>query len=345
MKEPVIYKIRNVVNGKFYVGSTTDTRERFRNHRKMLRGNRHHCRHLQASWNKYGEDCFKFDVQEVVEDATRLWEAEERWLADHFGKDYCYNSGRAPEAPMRGRFGPLHPSYGKSVPQEQKEAISATLKEFYAEDPNNHPRVGKQHTDETKAKISASKKANPVAYWEGKERSQETRQKIGDAQRGKPKGPGRKVSEEGRAKIQAAAAAGHYGHWAGRAHTEESKEKMRRPVYAILPDGSRQDFPGTALAGEELGVPYQMLVRTMKAQKPIAKGKLAGWLFCYADAPVEPPTPVEIPEEFKHLPRTRQGAKDKGEKHYFTGEPCKHGHIAPRLTKGACTACRKAGLA
>ena len=25
--------------------------------------------------------------------------------------------------------------------------------------------------------------------------------------------------------------------------------------------------------------------------------------------------------------------------HYFTGEPCKHGHIAPRKTKGACTEC------
>lgn len=39
------------------------------------------------------------------------------------------------------------------------------------------------------------------------------------------------------------------------------------------------------------------------------------------------------------LPKTRAEAKATGSKHYFTGQPCKHGHIAPRKTKGACTAC------
>lgn len=31
-----------------------------------------------------------------------------------------------------------------------------------------------------------------------------------------------------------------------------------------------------------------------------------------------------------------------GAKYYFTGEPCKHGHVAPRKTKGACLECLKA---
>ena len=39
------------------------------------------------------------------------------------------------------------------------------------------------------------------------------------------------------------------------------------------------------------------------------------------------------------LPKSRAEAKAAGAKHYFTGEPCKHGHIAPRKTKGACTEC------
>jgi len=41
------------------------------------------------------------------------------------------------------------------------------------------------------------------------------------------------------------------------------------------------------------------------------------------------------------LPRTRAEAKASGATHYFTGEPCKHGHIAPRKTKGACVECLK----
>lgn len=40
-------------------------------------------------------------------------------------------------------------------------------------------------------------------------------------------------------------------------------------------------------------------------------------------------------------PKTRKEAKAINSKYYFTGEPCKHGHIAPRKTKGACTECLK----
>jgi 5-methylcytosine-specific restriction endonuclease McrA len=42
-----------------------------------------------------------------------------------------------------------------------------------------------------------------------------------------------------------------------------------------------------------------------------------------------------------NLPKTRAEAKATGAKYYFTGEPCKHGHIAPRKTKGACVECLK----
>jgi len=42
-----------------------------------------------------------------------------------------------------------------------------------------------------------------------------------------------------------------------------------------------------------------------------------------------------------NLPKTRSEAKAQGAKYYFTGEPCKHGHVAPRKTKGACVECLK----
>lgn len=42
-----------------------------------------------------------------------------------------------------------------------------------------------------------------------------------------------------------------------------------------------------------------------------------------------------------NLPKTRADAKAQGAAYYFTGEPCKHGHIAPRKTKGACVECLK----
>lgn len=42
-----------------------------------------------------------------------------------------------------------------------------------------------------------------------------------------------------------------------------------------------------------------------------------------------------------NLPKTRAEAKATGAKYYFTGGPCKHGHIAARKTKGSCVECLK----
>lgn len=188
MKGQFIYKIINQVNDKFYVGSTTNTRERFRTHRNRLRKNRHHSKHLQAAWNKYGEDKFLFKVIETIPEGQSLQEAENKWLAEHVGKDYCYNKSRYSDTPMRGIAKEDHPSFGLSKSQQQREAISASLKEFYAQDITNHPRFGKTHTEETKELIRQKKLANPTRAWLGKERSAETKEKISKAQQGIKKG-------------------------------------------------------------------------------------------------------------------------------------------------------------
>jgi group I intron endonuclease len=276
----VIYKIVNLVNDKFYVGSTTNKKVRFREHRKQLRGNRHHCKHLQAAWNKYGEEKFDFRVVEEVPNEQALHEVEDRWLKEHFGKPHCYNSGAAAVAPWRGVYGAEHFNFGKEMATAQKEQISQTLKDFYAQDYFNHPRVGKQHTEETKAQISASKKANPIAYWEGKERSEETKAKISEAQLGKPKGPGRKVSEAGKAKIRANIEAGRsHMHWLGRTHTEEAKQKMRKRV---LEQTSGQIFDSLTAVLAHYQMTMPTLRRALLAGTPITKGKFAGLLFVYA---------------------------------------------------------------
>lgn len=41
------------------------------------------------------------------------------------------------------------------------------------------------------------------------------------------------------------------------------------------------------------------------------------------------------------LPKTRAEAQATKAQYYFTNKPCKHGHIAPRKTKGACLECLK----
>ena len=281
----VIYKIINLMNGKFYVGSTTNQKVRFRQHRKLLRGNRHHCKHLQAAWNKYGEDKFDFARVEIIPDAESLCAAENVWLLAHVGKDYCYNAGRSAEAPMRGRVGALHPSFGVAVPAEQKEAISKTLKAFYATEGTVHPNAGKVFTAEERAKLSAGRKgkgAGPNHYRHGTTLSAEVREKIGAAQRGVKKAP-RVLTEAGRAKIKAAAAAGHYANFLGKSHTVESKLKMSRPVVATDEAGNSTRFDSITELREVLGLKATTVNRALKSGKPIAKGPQKGWSFKDAD--------------------------------------------------------------
>ena len=45
--------------------------------------------------------------------------------------------------------------------------------------------------------------------------------------------------------------------------------------------------------------------------------------------------------DYSQYPSNRKDAKATGAKYYFTGQPCKHGHIALRKTKGSCVECVK----
>ena len=60
---------------------------------------------------------------------------------------------------------------------------------------------GKIHSDESKEKISKTKKANPSKPWQGKPRNEETKKKIADSLRGRS---GKKHTEETRKKMSLA---------------------------------------------------------------------------------------------------------------------------------------------
>src|SRR5258706_4141008 len=100
-----IYKIINVVNNKFYVGSAIDCKRRKTRHFSELRNGVHKNRHLQAAWNKYGEQAFVFVVVENYAMDTDLLQIENRWLQEHVGKEYCYNIGVNAITPMLGKNG------------------------------------------------------------------------------------------------------------------------------------------------------------------------------------------------------------------------------------------------
>lgn len=182
----VVYRVFNVVTEQFYIGSAVNFRRRRWEHIDSLKKGTHHCVKLQAAWDEYGQDAFEFEVLEEVPDEEVL-RIEDTYLVQHAGHERCYNTA----------LSTMQPS---STAAATREKIRASMKRLYAE-PSKHPRFGKAHTEETKAKISAAKKANPVRHWLGKQRDEETRQKISEAQKNVPK-PGRVYTEEGLAKVR-----------------------------------------------------------------------------------------------------------------------------------------------
>ncbi len=74
-----IYVIRNEVSGKMYVGSAVDIAKRLAKHRYQLRSGVHPSKHLQASFNKYGDAAFETATLEVCED-HQLVEREQHWI-------------------------------------------------------------------------------------------------------------------------------------------------------------------------------------------------------------------------------------------------------------------------
>lgn len=67
-KEPAgVYAIINLVNGKFYIGSSIGMNTRWWNHLIDLRNGTHENAHLQNSFNKYGEENFIFQIIEEVD--------------------------------------------------------------------------------------------------------------------------------------------------------------------------------------------------------------------------------------------------------------------------------------
>jgi len=88
-KEYVVYEIVNNINGKKYIGCTSNFNKRKSMHKCKLNNNIHNNRHLQFAWNKYGELNFTFSIIETLDNKEAMFDLEED-LIDHFSKKF-YN--------------------------------------------------------------------------------------------------------------------------------------------------------------------------------------------------------------------------------------------------------------
>ena len=78
--EKYIYKITNKINGKSYIGQTTDYQRRFREHRNKGYGEEPN-KPLYNAFDKYGINNFDF---EVIEDLTENYNEREKYWIQYY---------------------------------------------------------------------------------------------------------------------------------------------------------------------------------------------------------------------------------------------------------------------
>ena len=122
-----IYQIRNTVNGKTYVGSTTSLRRRRAEHLRELAAGRHFNPILQRAWAKYGAQAFVFEVVEVCP------------REDRHVREQHYLDTLAPAYNVMKVAGEI-PVYGATDAMREAVRRHAT---------GNTYRVGKKHSPET----------------------------------------------------------------------------------------------------------------------------------------------------------------------------------------------------
>jgi len=166
-----IYQIRNLVNGKIYVGSATVVEKRLAAHKRMLVRGKHHSVKLQRSWDKHGESVFDFRVVEGVADEQMLLQREQVWLDITNAAIDGYNISKT----AGSLLGFKHSQETKKRMSDAKKGVKKSPEHVakYAEAMRGRKmtdeqkqkmrdaKIGKKrmpHSAETKAKMSASKK-------------------------------------------------------------------------------------------------------------------------------------------------------------------------------------------
>lgn len=179
-----IYKITNVVNNKCYIGSAVNFNRRWYLHKTELRKNKHHSKHLQHAWNKYGEESFKFEVLFYCEKEELI-----KYEQLHFDElKPEYNICKVAGSMLGVKRGPLTDSHklklsvinkGKNPSEETVEKMrnshKGTILSEERKEKIRESNLGLKRSSETRLKI---KEANT-----GKKHSEETKAKMSNSQR------------------------------------------------------------------------------------------------------------------------------------------------------------------
>lgn len=174
-----IYAIINIDSGDFYIGSSKNLRSRWFNHKNRLRASKSCCKHLQNSWNKYGESAFEFLVLEECSIEVLL--NKEQWYLDHCKPTLNIltiagnTSGMKHSEITKIKIGvKAKIQVRHNLTNEHKSNLSKSIKTKYDAGWKN-PNTGKSTSEETKSKLSkANIGKSATTGFAGKKKSPES---------------------------------------------------------------------------------------------------------------------------------------------------------------------------
>lgn len=170
-----IYKITNLANGKFYLGSSNNLKKRRREHLWALRENRHDNPYLQNAFNKHGESNFAFEVIEQVLNEDGLRPTEQKYINElnACNREIGYNINKY--ASGGGLMGEDNPNFGKKMSEEQKQKIRKTM-------------TGRKYSLERRRNMSQNRKGKCVGEnnWNfGRKKTEAEKQRQSEIMRGR----------------------------------------------------------------------------------------------------------------------------------------------------------------
>lgn len=169
-----IYKITNLINNKIYVGSTKFFNIRKTEHYSRLRLNSHCNIKLQRSFNKYGEQNFKFEILETCIESNLIF--REQFYIDTLKPEFniCKIAGRLSI--------PRTDDWNRKISESnmgKKASKETRLKQSLIKLGKPPSNKGIKHSEITKQKIKDSiSKINRVAWNKGLPCREETKLKI-----------------------------------------------------------------------------------------------------------------------------------------------------------------------
>jgi group I intron endonuclease len=214
----LIYCAENVINRKRYIGKTVGAlSDRITRHLCAVRKGRENV-YFHNAIRKHGESNFRWSILCECSSVDELSKMEKHYIGLCRSNDanYGYNLTVGGE----GCEGYRHTKANKNLMAEQKKGMYVGEK---------NPMFGKHHLAETKRKLSETKAGSNHPFY-GKPRSEITRKRIGDSNKGKviTAETRKKLSDALRGKLSGANNP-NFGKapFLGKKHSPETKERMR----------------------------------------------------------------------------------------------------------------------